>query len=256
MQLLALAAALAMAMLAAAAVSQPAFAQATRPLAAIDSASGASRPSAPPRQQDGATAALPGDVGTQRPTQQTDPAVRPTPQRRVTARPAPAPAPPPSGPLFGFNLFRFLGIPIVPRTTVAFTGNHKPGTIIIHTDERRLYYVLGNGEAIRYGVGVGRDGFRWKGVHNVTMKREWPSWTPPPQMLARKPELPRHMPGGRDNPLGARAMYLGDTLYRIYGTNEYDASNTAELSGCFRMNNDDVIDLYNRVQIGATVIVR
>jgi len=116
--------------------------------------------------------------------------------------------------------------------------------------------VLGNGEALRYGIGVGREGFTWKGVNTVTEKREWPSWTPPAQMLARKPNLPRHMAGGPDNPLGARAMYLGDTLYRIHGTNEYNTIGSAESSGCIRLTNEDVIDLYNRVRIGATVIVQ
>jgi lipoprotein-anchoring transpeptidase ErfK/SrfK len=155
-----------------------------------------------------------------------------------------------------FNLLRLFGISAVPRATVAFSGNYKPGTIVIHTNERRLYFVLGNGEALRYGIGVGREGFTWRGVQTVTDKREWPSWTPPPQMLARQPNLPRHMAGGRDNPLGARAMYLGDSLYRIHGTNEYDTIGTAASSGCIRLTNDDVIDLYGRVRIGATVIVQ
>ena len=155
-----------------------------------------------------------------------------------------------------FNLLRLFGISAIPRSTVAFSGNYKPGTIVIHTNERRLYLVLGNGEALRYGIGVGREGFTWRGVNTVTDKREWPSWTPPPQMLARKPDLPRHMAGGPDNPLGARAMYLGDTLYRIHGTNEYNTIGTADSSGCIRLTNDDVIDLYNRVRIGTTVIVQ
>jgi lipoprotein-anchoring transpeptidase ErfK/SrfK len=155
-----------------------------------------------------------------------------------------------------FNLLRLFGISAIPRSTVAFTGNYKPGTIIVHTNERRLYLVLGNGEALRYGIGVGREGFTWKGVSTVSDKREWPAWTPPPQMLARKPDLPRHMAGGPDNPLGARAMYLGDSLYRIHGTNEYNTIGTAASSGCIRLTNDDVIDLYNRVRIGATVIVQ
>ena len=155
-----------------------------------------------------------------------------------------------------FNLLRLFGIASIPRSTVAFSGSYKPGTIVIHTRERRLYLVLGNGEALRYGIGVGREGFTWTGVNTVSDKREWPSWTPPPAMLARKPDLPRHMAGGRDNPLGARAMYLGDTLYRIHGTNEYDTIGTAASSGCIRLTNDDVIDLYSRVRIGATVIVQ
>ena len=144
----------------------------------------------------------------------------------------------------------------VTRTTVGFPGDYKPGSIFINTAERRLYFVLGNGQAIRYGIGVGRDGFRWSGVHRVTAKKEWPDWTPPPQMLRRRPDLPRHMKGGEDNPLGARAMYLGSTLYRIHGSNEPETIGQAVSSGCFRMTNADVIDLYNRVQIGATVIVK
>ncbi len=144
----------------------------------------------------------------------------------------------------------------VPRTTVNFQGNYAPGTIIIDTRERRLYLVQEGGRALRYGIGVGRDGFRWSGVHRITAKKEWPSWTPPAQMLRRRPDLPRHMVGGPDNPLGARAMYLGSTLYRIHGSNEPETIGQAVSSGCFRMVNDDVIDLYNRVQVGATVIVK
>jgi lipoprotein-anchoring transpeptidase ErfK/SrfK len=180
------------------------------------------------------------------------------PRLRVKAkRPTTVNAEPTGVNFFGnFNLLRLFGISAIPRSTVAFSGNYKPGTIVIHTNERRLYLVLGNGEALRYGIGVGREGFTWKGVNTVTDKREWPSWTPPPQMLARKPGLPRHMAGGPDNPLGARAMYLGDTLYRIHGTNEYDTIGSAESSGCIRLTNDDVIDLYNRVRIGTTVIVQ
>ncbi len=116
--------------------------------------------------------------------------------------------------------------------------------------------MLGNGQAIRYGIGVGRDGFRWSGTHRITAKKEWPSWTPPAQMLRRRPDLPRHMVGGVDNPLGARAMYLGSTLYRIHGSNEPETIGQAVSSGCFRMTNEDVTDLYSRVPVGATVIVR
>ena len=144
----------------------------------------------------------------------------------------------------------------IPRTTVSFQGNYAPGTIIVDTRERRLYLVQEGGRALRYGIGVGRDGFRWGGVHRITAKKEWPSWTPPAQMLRRRPDLPRHMVGGPDNPLGARAMYLGSTLYRIHGSNEPETIGQAVSSGCFRMVNDDVIDLYNRVQVGATVIVK
>lgn len=144
----------------------------------------------------------------------------------------------------------------IPRTTVNFIGNYAPGTIFINTSERRLYLVLGNGQALRYGIGVGRDGFRWSGTHRITAKKEWPSWTPPSQMLARRPDLPRHMEGGIDNPLGARAMYLGSTLYRIHGSNEPETIGQAVSSGCFRMTNDDVTDLYSRVGVGTTVIVK
>jgi lipoprotein-anchoring transpeptidase ErfK/SrfK len=144
----------------------------------------------------------------------------------------------------------------IPRQTVSFAGNFAPGTIFINTAERRLYLVLPNGQALRYGIGVGRDGFRWSGTHRISAKKEWPSWTPPSQMLARRPDLPRHMAGGIDNPLGARAMYLGSTLYRIHGSNEPETIGQAVSSGCFRMTNDDVKDLYDRVSIGTTVVVK
>ena len=135
----------------------------------------------------------------------------------------------------------------IQRSTVSFNGNYAPGTIYINTAERRLYLVLANGQALRYGIGVGRDGFRWSGTHRITAKKEWPSWTPPAQMLRRRPDLPRHMVGGVDNPLGARAMYLGSTLYRIHGSNEPETIGQAVSSGCFRMTNEDVTDLYSRV---------
>jgi len=144
----------------------------------------------------------------------------------------------------------------IPRTTVNFTGNYAPGTIYISTAERRLYLVLSNGQAIRYGIGVGRDGFRWGGTHRISAKKEWPAWTPPAQMLRRRPDLPRHMAGGIDNPLGARAMYLGSTLYRIHGSNEPETIGQAVSSGCFRMTNEDVTDLYSRVSVGTPVIVK
>ncbi|MEA2906127.1 MAG: hypothetical protein QOI12_3514, partial [Alphaproteobacteria bacterium] len=108
----------------------------------------------------------------------------------------------------------------IPRQTVSFAGKHAAGSIVINTTERRLYYVLGDGQALRYGIGVGRIGFTWNGVHRVSQKREWPDWTPPPQMLKRRPDLPKFMKGGPDNPLGARAIYLGSTLFRIHGSNE------------------------------------
>jgi lipoprotein-anchoring transpeptidase ErfK/SrfK len=143
----------------------------------------------------------------------------------------------------------------IPRQTVMYPTNYAPGTIVINTAERRLYLVLGGGEALRYGIGVGRDGFRWGGVHRISAKREWPDWTPPREMIARRPDLPRHMRGGIENPLGARALYLGSTLYRIHGSNEPETIGQAVSSGCFRMTNEDVVDLYGRVSVGATVVV-
>ncbi|MPZ56196.1 MAG: L,D-transpeptidase family protein [Rhizobiales bacterium] len=142
------------------------------------------------------------------------------------------------------------------RRTVSFNSRYKPGTIVISTRERRLYLVTGEGQALRYGIGVGRIGFTWRGVHRVSAKREWPDWTPPPQMLRRRPDLPRHMKGGEENPLGARALYLGSTLFRIHGSNEPETIGTAVSSGCFRLTNEDVIDLYDRVKVGATVVVQ
>jgi hypothetical protein len=177
--------------------------------------------------------------------------------------PAPAPAgrsggysPAPSSSYsggFSFSFFRFSSIP---RTVVNYAERHRPGTIVIKTTERRLYYVLGNGQAIQYGIGVGRDGFTWSGVKTVSAKREWPDWTPPAEMLKRRPDLPRFMRGGPENPLGARAIYLGSTLYRIHGSNEPETIGTAASSGCFRLTNEDVIDLYERVRVGSTVIVQ
>jgi lipoprotein-anchoring transpeptidase ErfK/SrfK len=144
----------------------------------------------------------------------------------------------------------------IQRERVAAPVAQPRGSIFISTSERRLYLMLGNGEALRYGIGVGRDGFRWTGTHHVSAKKEWPSWTPPAQMRARRPDLPRHMAGGVENPLGARAMYLGSTLYRIHGSNEPETIGHAVSSGCFRMTNDDVVDLYSRVSVGALVVVR
>ena len=141
------------------------------------------------------------------------------------------------------------------KQEVSYDGNEAPGTIIINTPERLLYLVEGGGRALRYGIGVGRPGFTWAGVHNVTNKREWPDWTPPDDMLKRRPDLPRHMEGGPENPLGARAMYLGSTLYRIHGSNEPWTIGTAVSSGCIRMRNEDVIDLYERVKVGTKVVV-
>ena len=144
----------------------------------------------------------------------------------------------------------------ISRSTVMLQTSYPPGTILINTSERRLYLVLPGGQALRYGIGVGRDGFRWSGTHRITAKKEWPAWTPPAQMLRRRPDLPRHMPGGIENPLGARAMYLGSTLYRIHGSNEPETIGQAVSSGCFRMTNEDVSDLYSRVGVGTTVVVK
>ena len=143
----------------------------------------------------------------------------------------------------------------VPRQVVSWNGSEAPGSIVVSTQERRLYFVMGDGKALRYGVGVGRPGFEWSGAKTITNKREWPDWTPPPEMLRRRPDLPRHMVGGPENPLGARAMYLGSSLYRIHGSNEPDTIGQAVSSGCIRMTNDDVTDLYTHVKVGTTVTV-
>jgi lipoprotein-anchoring transpeptidase ErfK/SrfK len=141
------------------------------------------------------------------------------------------------------------------RQTISYATREAPGTIIIDTPNRYLYYVLGGGLAIRYGIGVGRDGFTWSGVQSVTKKAEWPDWTPPPEMIARQPYLPRYMAGGPGNPLGARAMYLGGTVYRIHGTNAPQTIGTHVSSGCIRLTNEDVSNLYSRVNVGTKVIV-
>ncbi|WP_426439076.1 L,D-transpeptidase [Bradyrhizobium genosp. P] len=142
------------------------------------------------------------------------------------------------------------------KQVVYYRSNEQPGTIVISTAERHLYLIQGNGRALRYGIGVGRDGFQWQGLVNITRKAEWPDWTPPPEMIARQPYLPRFMAGGPGNPLGARAMYLGSTVYRIHGTNQPDTIGTAISSGCFRLVNNDVADLYSRVPVGTKVIIR
>lgn len=143
----------------------------------------------------------------------------------------------------------------IPREIVDYPTKQRPGTIVVNTVERRLYFVLADGKAVRYGVGVGRPGFDWAGAHAVTRKAEWPGWTPPSQMLKRRPDLPRHMAGGPDNPLGARALYLGSTLYRIHGSNEPETIGQAVSSGCIRMLNEDVVDLYDRAKVGTRVVV-
>jgi lipoprotein-anchoring transpeptidase ErfK/SrfK len=141
------------------------------------------------------------------------------------------------------------------RQIVAYPTHEAPGTIIIDTPNTYLYYVLGDGKAIRYGIGVGRDGFTWSGVQSITRKAEWPDWVPPPEMIRRQPYLPRLMTGGPGNPLGARALYLGGTIYRIHGTNAPQTIGTHVSSGCIRLTNQDVTDLYSRVSVGTKVIV-
>lgn len=145
------------------------------------------------------------------------------------------------------------------KKTVSFSRSLKPGSILIKTSERRLYYVLPGGKAIKYGIGVGRQGFTWRGRKRISRKAEWPDWRPPARMIAREKKkgrnLPAFMPGGRNNPLGARALYLGGSIYRIHGTNQASTIGQAVSSGCIRMRNDEVTDLYKRVRLGALVIV-
>ncbi|HET7849426.1 MAG TPA: L,D-transpeptidase [Pseudolabrys sp.] len=141
------------------------------------------------------------------------------------------------------------------RQEVEYHGKEAPGTIIIDTPNKFLYLIEPDDKAIRYGIGVGRPGFTWSGVHRISAKKEWPGWTPPAEMLKRQPYLPRYMAGGPDNPLGARALYLGSTLYRIHGSNEPWTIGHNVSSGCIRMTNQDVIDLYSRVSVGTKVVV-
>lgn len=141
------------------------------------------------------------------------------------------------------------------RQVVSYTTREPAGTIIVDTPNTYLYYVLGNGRAVRYGIGVGREGFTWSGTQSVTRKSEWPDWTPPAEMIARQPYLPRFMAGGPGNPMGARAMYLGNSMYRIHGTNQPSSIGQKVSSGCIRMLNEDVADLYSRVTIGTKVVV-
>jgi lipoprotein-anchoring transpeptidase ErfK/SrfK len=142
------------------------------------------------------------------------------------------------------------------KQMVLYRTTEAPGTIIVSTAERHLYLIQPGGRALRYGIGVGRDGFQWQGLVTITNKKEWPDWTPPPEMIARQPYLPRFMAGGPGNPLGARAMYLGATVYRIHGTNRPDTIGTKVSSGCFRLVNADVSDLYARVPLGTKVVIR
>ena len=146
--------------------------------------------------------------------------------------------------------------PELRRTSVFYRADHPPGTIVVNTHDRFLYLVMGNNVALRYGIGVGRDGFQWGGVHKISRKAEWPDWTPPAEMIARQPYLPRWMAGGPGNPMGARALYIGTTVYRIHGTNAPQTIGEAVSSGCFRLVNDDVTDLYQRVPVGTKVVVQ
>jgi len=141
------------------------------------------------------------------------------------------------------------------KTVVFYRTTEAPGTIIVQTDERFLYVIQQGGRALRYGIGVGRDGFQWQGLVKITRKVEWPDWTPPEEMIARQPYLPRWMAGGPGNPLGARALYLGATVYRIHGTNQPWTIGTKVSSGCFRLTNPDVTDLYDRIPVGTKVII-
>ena len=142
------------------------------------------------------------------------------------------------------------------RQVVFFRSTEPPGTLVIHTSERFAYLLQGNNRALRYGIGVGREGFQWAGLVRVSRKAEWPDWRPPPEMIARQPYLPRFMAGGPGNPMGARALYLGSTVFRIHGTNQPETIGHAISSGCFRLANGDIIDLYERVPTGTKVVVR
>ncbi|WP_296520318.1 L,D-transpeptidase [Rhodoplanes sp.] len=146
--------------------------------------------------------------------------------------------------------------PALQRQMVFFRTTEAPGTIIVVTSERFLYVVQGNNRAMRYGIGVGRDGFQWQGLKSIVRKAEWPDWTPPPEMIARQPYLPRFMAGGPGNPMGAAALYIGGTVYRIHGTNQPQTIGHAVSSGCFRLVNTDVADLYTRIPVGTKVVVR
>jgi lipoprotein-anchoring transpeptidase ErfK/SrfK len=156
---------------------------------------------------------------------------------------------------FGVTQASYRMHPAYLRQVVPYPTAERSGTIVIDTNSRFLYFVLGDQRALRYGIGVARPGFEWRGVHRVTRKAEWPSWTPPAAMRQRQPYLPTFMPGGPDNPMGARALYLGSTLYRIHGTNEPWTIGHTVSSGCIRMTNEDVIDLYERIQLNTRVVV-
>ena len=156
---------------------------------------------------------------------------------------------------FAVGPWSYKANPRYKRKQIDYTSSEKPGTIIIETRKRYLYLVLDNGKALRYGIGVGRQGFTWKGSERISRKAEWPDWRPPAEMIERQPDLPEFMEGGPNNPLGARALYLGATEYRIHGTAQPWTIGQAVSSGCIRLTNDDVIDLYGRAKVGAKVIV-
>ena len=146
--------------------------------------------------------------------------------------------------------------PALRRQPVFYRSDYPAGTIIVNTSDRFLYLITSDTTALRYGIGVGRDGFQWGGIHKISRKAEWPDWTPPPEMIVRQPYLPRFMAGGPGNPLGARALYLGSTVYRLHGTNQPQTIGTSVSSGCFRLANEEIIDLYERVPVGTKVVVR
>jgi lipoprotein-anchoring transpeptidase ErfK/SrfK len=224
----------------------------------------ASQPLSPPESNPSLPPLTPAEAATLTPAQaaalgidlQPAQIARPQPAARpeliLRPQPASAPATDPAG-------VDAIGHPPVDpkfeRQVVAYTGEEQPGTVIIDTPNKFLYLVQEDGKALRYGIGVGRPGFTWAGVKEITSKREWPDWIPPDDMLHRQPNLPRFMAGGPENPLGARAMYLGSTLYRIHGSNEPWTIGQNVSSGCIRLRNADVIDLYNRVKVGTKVLV-
>ena len=146
--------------------------------------------------------------------------------------------------------------PALRRQPVFYRSDYPAGTIIVNTSDRFLYLITSDTTALRYGIGVGRDGFQWGGIHKISRKAEWPDWTPPPEMIERQPYLPRFMAGGPGNPMGAAALYIGATVYRIHGTNAPETIGQAVPSGCFRLVNEDVADLYSRVPVGTKVIVQ
>jgi lipoprotein-anchoring transpeptidase ErfK/SrfK len=183
----------------------------------------------------------------------------PPPQQHFYGAPAPSPQPlyANTGPIVDptAERERYPIDPMFLRQEVIYEGPEAPGTVVVDTPQKFLYLVQPGGRALRYGIGVGRPGFTWSGMHTISAKKEWPDWVPPEEMLQRQPGLPHFVAGGPNNPLGARALYLGSTLYRIHGSNEPWTIGQNVSSGCIRMRNVDVIDLYNRVKVGAKVVV-